>query len=717
VPCPSCGATTTPSARFCDQCGVHLEPDRPVHPSAPENAGSADVVEVGDRRVVTALFADLVDYVRMIAELDPEEVRARVGAALRGMGDTIERLEGTREKFIGDAVFAVFGWPRAHDDDPVRAALAALAIRATLREPLDNGEPLEVRIGIATGEVVAMARDDGAGDLAVTGEAITTAARIQSLARPGEILLDEATVRGGRDRLEVDDRGSVVLRGQSSVVHLYALTGELGLAWPHGLRAAATGPLVGRGEESARIGKILRRVRRTRRGAVVLVTGEAGMGKSRLSAEIEPEARELGFAWTWTESVSYARGEPYRFARAFAQAVAEEHGTDSGSFARQLLFTPEVDSATVRRQGGGVAAIARAAVFSGWEAEAADVPADPAETTAILGEVGSAYLDRLLAADGPRVIVLDDIHWMDTSSVGFVDLLVAMAADRPMVVIATMRPGPAPAWATMPHIERIELSGLAAPETAQLATIVARAALDADDARQIHERTQGNPLFIGETVRASIEDGTLELRDGRMVLVGSRTPQLPLTLRAVLGARIDGLDEPARDVLGVASVIGIGFRDTDIGDLLERPIPPGTFDRLVDAALLLPSGDGTWRFSHPLVHDAAYAGLLASRRRRLHAKLADRIEAGPRPVSIPALAVHRAASGDAERAIPLLEEAATSALAMGAASEAAGFWRTAAELTTDATEQERFREAAASAATAATTAAMAASAASGAAAR
>ena len=134
------------------------------------------------------------------------------------MGDAIERLGGTREKFIGDAVFAVFGWPQAHDDDPVRAALAALEIRATLLEPEDGGEPLEVRIGLATGEVVAAARGDGTGDQAVTGEAITTAARIQALARPGEILLDEATVRGARDRLSVEDRGSVVLRGQSLVV-------------------------------------------------------------------------------------------------------------------------------------------------------------------------------------------------------------------------------------------------------------------------------------------------------------------------------------------------------------------------------------------------------------------------------------------------------------------------------------------------------------------
>src|SRR4051812_25854238 len=631
----------------------------------------------------------------MIAEHDPEEVRARVGAALRGMADTIERLEGTREKFIGDAVFAVFGWPRAHDDDPVRAALAALAIRASLRESLDGGEALEVRIGIATGEVVAAARDDGTGDLAVTGEAITTAARIQSLARPGEILLDEATVRGGRDRLEVDDRGSVVLRGQSSVVHLYALTGELGLAWPHAVHARSAGRLVGRGEETARIRKVLRRVRRSRRGAVVLITGDAGMGKSRLGAEIEADARALGFAWTWTESVSYGRGEPYRFARAFAQSVADEHGTDSGSFARHLLFGPDVDAATIRRQGGGVAAIARAAAFSGWEAEAADVPADPAETTAILGEVAVAYLDRLLAEDGPRVVILDDVHWIDTSSVGFLELLVTKAVERPLVVIATMRPGPAPAWASLPHVERIELSGLAAPETAQLATIVARAALRAEDARQIHERTQGNPLFIGETVRASIEDGTLELRDGRMTLVEAGAPRLPLTLRAVLGARIDGLDEAARDVLGVAAVVGIAFHSDDLGALLEQPVPEGALERLVEAALVVSAAEaGAWRFSHPLVRDAAYAGMLAARRRRLHARLADLLEANAETRQSVRVAIHRAAAGDVVRAVPLLLEAAESARSVGAAAEAASFWQMAAELAPDAADAARYRAAA-----------------------
>jgi adenylate cyclase len=689
VLCPSCGATATRRARFCDQCGARLAASRPA--SAHDREAPVEAVEIGDRRVVTALFADLVDYVRMIAEHDPEEVRLRVGAALRRMADAIERFDGTREKFIGDAVFAVFGWPRAHDDDPIRAALAALAIRAALREPEDGSEPLEVRIGLATGEVVAAARGDGSGDLAMTGEAITTAARIQSLARPGEILLDEATVRGGRDRLVVEDRGSVVLRGQASVVHLHALTSETGLAWPGSRRSTRDSPLVGRAAELATIRRVLRRTRRSGIGAVVLVSGDAGMGKSRLVAELEPEARGLGYHWTWTESVSYGRGEPYRFARLFAQAIADEHGIDSGSYVRQLLFTPDVDESTVRRFGGAIAAMARDAAFSGWEAERLDVPDDPAETAAILAEVATAYLDRLLETDGPRVIVLDDIHWLDASSVGMVELIASYAAVRPLVVIATMRPGSAPGWAANPHVQRLDLDGLAPPETARLATIVARAALAAEDARRIHDRTEGNPLFIGETVRASIEDGTLELRDGRMALVEPGAPRLPLTLRAVLGARIDSLDEPERDTLGVASVIGIGFRDDELEDLLDRPIPGGTLERLTDAALLVPADGHAWRFSHPLVHDTAYAGMLASRRRRLHARLADRLEARGAGTSAATIAVHRAASGDAARAIPLLVDAAVSALALGALAEAAGFWRSAADLATDPGDVARYR--------------------------
>ncbi|HEX7346929.1 MAG TPA: adenylate/guanylate cyclase domain-containing protein, partial [Candidatus Limnocylindrales bacterium] len=328
--CPSCGTIAAAGAHFCARCGTPLATSDRAGGAATRPA-AVHASHAGDRRIVTALFADLVDYVRMLAEHDPEDVRARVTAALATMASAIERFDGTREKFIGDAVFAVFGWPRAHDDDALRAALAALAIRSGLHEAAGAGEPLDVRIGIATGEVVAGSLEVGAdNDLRLTGEAITTAARIQSLARPGEILLDEATHRAARGRLATDPRGSVVLRGQSTAVELHALRGEAGVGPWIPFRAAGPGPLVGRVRELSSIDAVLKGVRRTGRGAVCLIEGDAGVGKSRLLQAIEERARSAGFAWSWTENVSYGRNEPYRWARLFAQVIADEHGVDSG---------------------------------------------------------------------------------------------------------------------------------------------------------------------------------------------------------------------------------------------------------------------------------------------------------------------------------------------------------------------------------------------------
>ena len=693
--CTTCGAIPAPGARFCDRCGERLA-------TADERAAAASAAawspDDGDRRIVSALFADLVDYVRMVAEHDPEDVRRRVRSALRAMADAVERFDGTREKFIGDAVFAVFGWPQAHDDDAVRAALAALAIRATLRDLADGEDPLEVRIGIATGEVVAgSVADAGPDDLALTGSAITTAARIQSLARPGEILLDAATVAAARGRLVVGDRGSVVLRGQQESVHLHVLEGELAIGGYGLARPRVGGPIIGRHPERARLRDLLTEVAGGGPGGAVLVVGDAGIGKTRLFADLEADARAGGVAWTWTESTSYGQAEPYRFARVFAQAVADEHAVDSGAFARSLLFTPDLDSAEIRRYGGAIATIARDAAFSGWEAETPDMPSDPAAVKATLLQVAGRYVDRLLATAGPRVVILDDVHWLDRSSDGMVEVLVEAAARLPVLVLASMRPDASPPWAMADHVIRIDLGGLSLPETGRLATEVAEAAVDSEDARRIFERTGGNPLFIAETVRASLEDGSLARRDGRVSRTDGLPDTLPVTLRAVLGARIDALPRDARDVLGVAAVVGMRFRWAQIERLLAGVSGEHTADRLVAAGLIVPAGEDAWRFSHPLVHDAAYVGVLASRRRTLHARIADELEAAGDPLLLDLIAIHRAASGDATRAIPLLEQAADAALGIGAATEAAAFWRTAAELTADAAVAADYRSRAAAA--------------------
>ena len=360
--CGACGAPTRPTARFCDQCGAAL-----VGSSRGERAERPrEDIEAGDRRIVTALFADLVDYVRLVAEHDPEDVRRKVDEALRAMVEAIQAHDGTREKFIGDAVFAVFGWPHGHEDDALRAAHCALAIREALATAAGPaGERLEVRIGIATGEVVAGLRSEAAFDWSLTGPAVTTAARIQAIARPGDILLDEATLLAARKALEVEDLGFQLLRGQIQPIRVARLLGEAGFQpWQ-----PPAGRLVGREAERARLRALVDDLA-AGRGTTIVVEGDAGIGKSRLMADTAEAARAAGLATTWVDNVSYGAREPYRFGRALAQAVADEHGMDSGAMTRRLLFTPDVPSDQAERWAGAVAAIARDAAFSGWEEEA-----------------------------------------------------------------------------------------------------------------------------------------------------------------------------------------------------------------------------------------------------------------------------------------------------------------------------------------------------------
>jgi adenylate cyclase len=675
VRCRTCGAATRRAARFCDQCGSPLADAG----AGPRRVPTATDAERGDRRIVTALFADLVDYVRLVAEHDPEDVRRQVDSALLAMVEAIEAFDGTREKFIGDAVFAVFGWPIGHDDDALRAAHCALAIREALTRVADStgDEPLNVRIGIATGEVVAAPRGDDELDWSLTGPAVTTAARIQAIAQPGEILLDEATLRAARKGLEVEDRGPQLLRGQSRPIRVARLLGEAGFQpW-----RPPVGPLVGRGSERARLRALLAAATPDR-GAAMVVEGEAGMGKSRLMADLHAIAPAAGFRCTWVDNVSYGAREPYRFGRAFAQAIADEHGTDSGTMARRLLFGDDISTEQARVFAGAIAAIARDAAFSGWEEEAPLIPAERAELARFIREAAERYVGRLIDLAGPRIIFIDDLHWLDPSSVVMIDEMVKATARRPLILVLGTRPGLSPGSAAVESLERMILTGLDEAETAELAAAVAGTEIDPTDARRLHERTAGNPLFITETVRAVLDDPSPRLTAGRLAFGdGSASAGMPMTLRALLGARIDAMSEEARTVLRVASVIGVTFRETVVDEVLGDAVEHDVYDRLAEASLIVAvDAAGGWRFSHPLVHDAAYSGLLGSTRRRLHARVADLLASRAERGAIGAIARHRAAAGDPDRAVPLLVEAAEEAQAVGAPAEAASFWTAAADL-------------------------------------
>lgn len=686
--CRACGAATRPTARYCDQCGSQLEDARAgsARPSEPPAFG----FEQGDRRIVTALFADLVDYVRLVAEHDPEDVRRWVDAALLAMVEAIESFGGTREKFIGDAVFAVFGWPRGHDDDALRAAHCALAIREALAQVNAAGAsvPLQVRIGIATGEVVAAPRgDDGRGDWSLTGPAVTTAARIQDIAGPGEILLDDATLRAARKAFDVEDRGQQVLRGQTRPIRLARLLGTAGFQPWH----PPGGRLVGRSVERARLRALLLSLVDGTGGAAV-VEGEAGIGKSRLLAELESDARSAGIATTWVDNVSYGASEPYRFGRALAQAVADEQGTDSGSMTRRLLFTADTRADDAREWAGAIAAMARDAAFSGWEAEAPLVPTEPAAVAKAIRRTAIRYMERLIEVSGPRVVVVDDLHWLDPSSAGMLDELVVVTERLPLLIVFGTRPGPTPADSSLEGVERLVLAGLDVDETRELAAAVLAGSVDERDARRLHDRTAGNPLFITETVRAAIDEHAREPLAGSRADPSVTVAGLPVTLRALLGARIDALADEARMVIRVAAVVGVSFTDSVVAELVGSPIDPRTYGRLAEVSLIVPvDSTGRWRFGHPLIHDVAYGGLLTTTRRALHARVADLLEERGGRGAIGVVARHRLAAGDGVRAVPLLVDAAEEALAVGATTEAAAFWDAAADLLGDEVAAEDYR--------------------------
>ena len=695
MPCPDCAAPTTPGAHFCQQCGRRLD--------AP-SAG----LKVGDRRVVTALFADLVGYTTLVDELDPEEVRTRVDRALAVLSEAVVRFDGSLEKFIGDAVFAVFGAPAGHDDDALRACLCALEMQAALARIGEGSDrPLKLRVGIATGEVVAAVRDlAGVRSVALTGDCMTTAARLQQLAEPAEVLLDEATVRGAEPRIGAERVGERLLRGQSRPTLIHRLLRDERRRAPNVGRGIR---LVGREAERSRLAEVIHRTARTGLGGAVLVRGEAGIGKSRLLSEMEAVARAAGFGWVWIDNPPHRMGAPYHTVQAMIDALADEFGVSAGILARQTVGS-EMDEKTARLLFGAVAVMARDSELlllpeEGWDQRFTGL-SDPAELVAGLRLAVQRFASGLVAMQ-PRCFVMDDYHWMDPSSQLMLAEMIRLAAELPLVVFTATRPPLRPDWASLPHVEVVELGGLDEAATEELGMVVGGAELEPDSARWLFRRTAGNALFIGEIMRTLRVGGRIEQVGDRLRIDRAAAQRsVPLSLRALLGARIDALPPGPRSALEVAAVIGVRFDEWLLGELQDGPTIDDDLNQLAEAGILircegesdesdesdeasgggLADGErsaepsGCWRFRHQLFLDAAYGRLLTDRKRQLHTALADRLETAEPATDAAELARHRIAAGDVARALPLLERAAKEADAVGAVAEAETFRQAAAAL-------------------------------------
>ena len=491
-----------------------------------------------ERRLVTVLFVDMVGFTGRTESSDPEVVRDIQRTYFETVAAEIERYGGTVEKYIGDAVMAIFGAPRAHGDDPERALRAALGIRDAIQER--HGE-LEIRIGVDTGEVVGGAAPGAhAAEYTVTGDAVNVAARLQQAAEPGEIVVGASTRRSAAEAFDFAPMPPLDLKGKAAPVEAWRLVRAL----PDRPRVRGSEtPLVGRRRELAMLEAVLDEAAE---GHAILVglSGEAGIGKSRLALELRGRATAMGFASVWTAAQSYAISFPYQ------------------------VLAPLVSELLDRRPGMSVGDALRATVgevpddtLAGWTAVLADLAgeADPHDRS-LLADVTPEARKRLVvqalsavlgarARERPQLVVLDDLHWADTASIEVLDELLALTADLPIAVLALYRPSWANPWSTRSSYQQVNLDRLRDTDARQLVGALAGSrAVDEERTAALLHRSGGNPFFLEELVRDSAGPD----RGGR----------LPETVHELLQARIDALPPDASATLQVAAVIGTEFGTT-----------------------------------------------------------------------------------------------------------------------------------------------------------
>jgi class 3 adenylate cyclase/tetratricopeptide (TPR) repeat protein len=591
-----------------------------------------------ERKVVTVLFADLAGSTELSQRQDPEQLRQLLSAFFDEMSQQIRSFGGTVEKYAGDAIMAVFGVPKVHEDDAERAVRAAIAMRESLVQlnPLFEQEydaRLELRVGIATGEVVAAT--DERREMLVTGETANLAARLQSAG--SGIVVSDATQKLLARLLDCRRLEPLTLKGFSQPVTAYEVSGLRTLdAAPRGIPGLSS-PVVGRDAEAATLRRAVEELQRGR-GQIVFLVGEAGIGKSRLKIELR-DTLPGGVRWlegrcqAYTQSTSYAPvvqllrtalglgpSEAQTVARARLRAglrslVGDRHDEVQPTIAHLLGIELEA-----RRQ--------------------ADRPTDPQTLKAQLILALRALLEGL-TTHGPAILTIEDIHWADAATIELLILLTELTDHLPLMILVTSRPDPeGTAWDLRFHAQRnfphrlveISLSTLRPEDTAQLVrNLLHVAELPEDLKGRIMERAEGNPFFLEEILRSLIDEGVLQ-REGDRWIAGRRLERLamPDTLRGVIAARIDRLPQDVKATLQHAAVVGRFFA----GRLLAALAEPGQdVDRaiahLLRAELIrefarLPETE--YIFKHALTHDAAYASILAEQRRRLHERVAEHLE-------------------------------------------------------------------------------------------
>jgi predicted ATPase/class 3 adenylate cyclase len=642
-----------------------------------------------DRRHVTVLFADLAGFTGLAERLDPEDVRTFQNRLFETLARAITRYDGFVEKFVGDAVLAVFGAPVAHEDDPERACDAALEMleqSAVLSREWQPrlGQPVRLHVGIHTGPVVAGHLGGAAGAAyAVTGDTVNTTARLLSAAESGSILVSEATHVLVRHRFAFEPAGELALRGKSEPTVVHRLIGaqtERGSA--RGLAALGlASPFVGHDDEVAQVLAAFDRMRRGQ-AQVVSLAGEAGIGKSRLIAELMTRLdRDGHLAAIAVRRVACSPlGEPtYGVFGALFREAYQITRADSLEIARQKL------GETLHALGAGEAdANAIAPVLSyllGVERDRAP-EIEPEQLRRQIVLAARALLERRLE-NVPLLIVVEDLQWADSASVTLLHELVDQLADRPLMLLLSHRPETRPQVPARAAQSVIRLAPLspAAMRTLVSGLFTASPDVVARLADFIAARAGGNPLFVEEIVRDLVSRGVL-VREGEhwRCTAACEAVEVPPSLHGLLLSRVDRLPGDARRVLQEAAVLGPVFDASLLHAVTSTPgALPAALDRLGEADLIQAADRGRvgerYRFTQGLVREVVYQNLLLSRRTEMHERIGRALEraVGPRPErlsDLESLAHHWSFSADKVRGARYLVAAGDRARAVYANEDA-----------------------------------------------
>ncbi len=693
--CAGCGEMLSASARFCGQCGQPAPGVARTAPSAisieaARLATAPRAGPAGERRLLSAMFCELVGSTELSQRIDAEELGELIATFQGVCSDAVKRFDGHVAQFLGDGVLVYFGYPQAHEDDAQRAIRAALAIQASLaainRDRCEAGEPeIAARIGIHTGPVVvSRLGGDAHQETLALGETVNIAARLDALAQPGGVVVSDATLRLAAGLFVTRDLGTPALKGAAQPVHVHAVERAAGVS-ARDLASQPATPLVGRDRE---LGLLLDRWEQVQEGQghVIAVSGEPGIGKSRLLREFRERIALAAHTALDLYCSPYASGSAFQpalelFERGLGLADSESPQERLAKLEQAVAQLPGLEAAEVVPYLAALLGLPESARFP-LAHTSADVQREKtlhALTAPILA------MERLQ----PVLVVIEDLHWSDRSSLDLIGRLIDQVPTLRLFLVLTFRPAFEPPWPlSRSYVSPLALSRLGQRATQQLVELCAGKALPTRVLEDVCARADGVPLFAEELARAVVSSGVVVASGDRFELRGRISElAIPTTLQGSLMARLDRLSA-AKQVAQIAATLGREFSHALIGAVadVDAPALRSGLDQLVAAEILYRRGevpDATYTFKHALLQDTAYESQLRSRRRELHTRIAD-VLAERFPARVAAepqvMARHCAEGGLTARAIEHFARAGQQAISRLANLEAAEYYARAIEL-------------------------------------